>query len=124
MSTQFDYAKSAATALGLISKFGGNVVLKRRQTTNYNPTTSEAIASGVQETVKGAILPYAPYVIASSGGTIKQEDQRLMLAPQGIDKDPEPLDEVVVGNRNYTIVSVQKIAPSGVPVLYDMQVRR
>lgn len=124
MSAVFDYARSAQTALGLITKFGADVVLKRKQSTTYDPATSAGTSTGEEEPVKGALLPYAPYVIASSGGAIRQEDQRLLLAPQGMAGDPEPLDEVEVGGRNYTIISVQKIAPAEVAVVYDLQVRR
>jgi hypothetical protein len=120
----FDYAKSAATALSLLTKFGVTVTVKRRTAGVYNPATGEAMASGVAEQAKGALLPYAPYIINNSNGSIRQEDARLLLSPNGLGAAPEPQDQVAIGNATFTIVNVQKLAPAGTVVLYDAQVRR
>lgn len=123
-SVAFDYVKSASTALRLLTKFGQKATLRRQTQSKYDAATSKATSSGVEEECTAALLAYSPYVVATSNGTIRQEDQRVLLATEGVKSDPKPMDEIDIGNKTYTIHNVNAVSPAGVVVLYDMQVRR
>lgn len=124
MST-VDYSAKATLALRLITKFGAEATVKRKTNGSYNPTTSKATAGGVAEKAQAVTLPYAPYVVNNSGGSIRQEDQQMLVAPEGLGADPEPQDQITLGNAIFTIVSVNALKPDGATaVLYTLQVRR
>ena len=124
MTDTFDYAHARATALRLITKFGGDASLQRQTATAYNPNTSVATTAGVTETVKVCVLPIAPFIIAKSQGVLKQEDQKCYMAYSGNAGDPKQSDIITFNSVSYTVVNVSILGPSGVTVLYEMQVRR
>jgi hypothetical protein len=122
--TAFDYTRPQATALRLIQRFGQAAVLSRMTTSTYNPTTSKAVPSGVQENVQVVMLPYSTFLTNVPGSTITQEDQKVYMAYGGNAGDPNPDDMLNIGGQTYTIMSVSRLAPAGVVVFYELQVRR
>lgn len=121
----FDYAKSAATSLRLLTKFGQNVTLTRPTTGAYDPALSTAPVTTVTETRKAVLLDYDRINFGQTlqdGTRIQAGDRRCLMGADG--SVPTTLDYVTVGGVKYPIKVVKALNPAGTPVLYDMLIRK
>lgn len=118
----FDYNKTAATALRILTRFGAPVTVGRETPGVYDPETGTNAAGSVQSwTPQGVKLDYAEREI--DGTSIKAGDQRVyMSAAAGL--DPTAGDTVTLGAEVWRVVASRTLAPAGVAVLLDVQVRR
>lgn len=118
----FDYDKSAATASRLLAKFGATVTVTRTTPGAYDPATGTDAAGSAQTwTPAGVRLEYSQREI--DGTNIKAGDQRVyMSAVAGL--DPQPGDTVTLGGEAWRVVTSRTLAPAGIAVLLDVQVRR
>ena len=122
--TTFDYAKSNATALRLLTEFGHSVTLKRVTGNSYNPATGTNTPTYSTLTGTGADFDYTPGEVTRSGGLVQVADRKLYLATGGITSDPLPNDLVIIGAVTWTVMAVARLAPGGVTVLYTLQLRK
>ena len=121
----FDYTKSATTALRLLTRFGQDVTLTRPTTGAYDPALSTAPVSTVTETRKAVLLDYDRINFGETlqdGTRIMAGDRRCLMGVDG--SEPTVFDFVTVGGLKYPIKMVKIVSPSGVPVLYDMLIRK
>jgi len=121
----FDYAKTATTAVRLLTKFGQSVTLARRSTGAYDPTLSAAPVTETLETRKAVLLDYDRINFGETlqdGTRIQAGDRRCLMGTDG--SAPTNFDAVVVGGERYPIKVVKELNPAGTPVLYDMLIRR
>lgn len=116
------YAKLAATALALLTKFGRDVTLTKVTEGAYDPATSAASVSNATSTLKGATFNFAEGQTMFGNSVIQQGDKLLMLAAGGAVPDTD--DSVTIGGVIWKIVSVQEVNPAGVPVIYEAQIHR
>lgn len=123
----FDYLKSAATAERLLQKFGQSVVLSRPSTSapTYDPATgiSTPVAPATYAG-RGAVFDYKRTDVNAT--LVEAGDQRLYLSPFQADgstmPEPDTSDEVTLADGvTHAVKNCGKVAPSGVPVLYDVQ---
>ncbi|MDT8328341.1 MAG: hypothetical protein RQ750_13300 [Roseovarius sp.] len=56
------------------------------------------------------------------GSSILAGDIQALLSAVG--QRPEPGDKLTVGGMTYRVITVEPVAPSGVPLLYKAQIRR
>jgi hypothetical protein len=113
----FDYAGlRSSQVLPALRKYG--------QAITYRSFFEEAFSQGQYDRTPINTPAYAvvgEYKLGVIDGTmVKVGDKRLMTA-----EIPEPKagDEVVVGSTTYTVVTARAVAPSGEPVIYELQVR-
>lgn len=121
----FDYAKTAATALRLLTKFGQDVVLTREATGAYDPALSAAPATVTTETRKAAMFDYDRINFGETlqdGTRIQAGDRRCLMGADG--SAPTTFDSVTAGGVKYPIKVVKTLSPAGTPVLYDMLIRK
>ena len=118
----FDYANSAATALRLLTRFGQALTVTRETPGAYDPVTgTDAAGTSQTWTPQGVKLDYSQREV--DGTSIKAGDQRVyMSAEAGL--DPEAGDLVTIGSEAWRVVVSRTLAPAGVAVLLDVQVRR
>jgi ABC-type branched-subunit amino acid transport system substrate-binding protein len=109
----------AATALRLINRYGGDVTLRTVTTGDYNEGTATQTTS--DQTVKGVISNYTAYDLANT--LVQADDRRVTIAASGLTSAPTSNDLVVIGNVVGRVVMVTPTAPSGTPLVYDLQVR-
>lgn len=117
----FDYAKSAATSLKLLTKFGRDVVKRSFGTGTYNPATGANVAKTIDTTWKGVLLDFGAGQALKSGGLIKATDKRLLLESGAA---PSLADKIVAGGVEYTIVTLGEVNPAGTVVLFDIHLTR
>jgi len=128
----FDYAKSAATALRLIARFGAASVgapgdagyrAVRRMVpgggADYDPGTPTA----TDYPCTMVVVKFATDEI--DGRAILADDRKVLIAPTSLAIEPEPsTDFVVIGAEALTIVPpVGRLRPAGTDVLWTLQCR-
>lgn len=120
--TAFDYSKPAATAQRLLERFGRAVTLTRKTPGAYDPATG-APGAGTTATHAGtaALFDYQQKDI--DGTHIRVGDQRAYIAPD-LAVTPQTGDTLTVGGDTWSVIASRPLAPAGVIVLHDVQVRR
>lgn len=116
----FDYAATARDAAELLAEFGAPVTLTRITPGVYDPATGTVVNAGVTHTASGVKLSYEQRHI--DGTSILQGDQRVYLDPL-IAVAPQAGDTMTVGTEVFTVVASRPLAPAGIVVLHDIQIR-
>ncbi len=116
----FDYSETAATAAELLAEFGAQVTLTRITPGVYDPATGTVVNSGATHVASGVKLDYEQRAI--DGTNILQGDQRVYLDPL-IAAAPQAGDTLTIGAEVFTVVKSSPLAPAGVVVLHDVQIR-
>lgn len=118
----FDYAAAAADAAELLAEFGATVTVTRTTAGTYDPDTGTTGAGASQTwTPSGVKLEYSASAV--DGTHILSGDQRVyMSAVPGL--DPKAGDTVTLGAEVWRVVISRTLAPAGVAVLLDVQVRK
>jgi hypothetical protein len=121
----FDYAASADTSLRLITKFGQSVTRRAYVAGNYSTSTGAVGQTITDTTRKGVQLPLnslsTPGKTTINGTLVQVGDSQLLLDAEG------PVlqsDHYVIGNKEYTVVSFEELAPAGTVVLNTIHLRR
>lgn len=116
----FDYSSSAATALKLLTRFGGDIKLVRKTGDSVNPVTG-VIAAGTDASVTttGLIKPYNDKMI--DGSRVLMGDKELVLS-----NEHEPLltDKPVIDGEEWSIVKINVVKPFNTAIRYLCQVRK
>lgn len=117
----FDYTAVAIDAAELLAEFGAPVTLTRITPGGvYDPDTATVPLTTTTHTANGVKLDYEQRHI--DGTTILQGDQRVYLDPL-IAEAPQTGDTLTVGAEVFTVVASRPLAPAGVVVLHDVQIR-
>lgn len=116
----FDYSKSAATALILLTKFGQDVILRSVTIGTYDPATGANAITTSDTTVKAAILDFGQGQTEQGGNLIQVGDKKCLMQAGTV---PALQDVVVVGTKVYAVLSVGEVNPAGTPVLYTLHLR-
>lgn len=116
----FDYASTAVDAAELLAEFGATMTLTRITAGVYDPATGEVPQTTTTHTANGVKLDYEQRHI--DGTNILQGDQRVYLDPL-IAAAPQTGDTLSVGTEVFTVVKSRPLAPAGVVVLHDVQIR-
>jgi hypothetical protein len=120
--TAFDYAKTAATAVRLLQRFGRSAMLNRTTLGAYNPATgAPAAGTMTPHACTAALFEYAQRDI--DGTHIRVGDQRAYIAPD-IALTPQTGDTLTIGSDAWSVIASRPLSPAGVVVLHDVQVRR
>lgn len=115
-----DYAKTAAKVQRMLKKAGQTVTLTRMEPGAYNPETGTVVSAGTTYAGPGVLLDYSQR--EKDGTVILQTDQRVYLAPL-IGAAPKPGDTLTIGTEIFNVVNSRPLAPGGICVLHDVQVR-
>lgn len=117
-----DYDEIAADALAALEEAGQPVVVHKPGIGGgYVPGVGVVPAEPAQDIAgTGAVFGYMASHV--DGTTILQGDQYMLLAPQ-IAQAPQVCWTITVSGVTYNIVSVERVAPAGVVVLYKLQLR-
>ena len=114
----FDYANTAATALRLLTRFGASATLKVYSGTAYDPATGTVTATYTDNAATACVFDYPQKYV--DGTLILAGDKQAYMASAPVPKQGDKLAWQAV---DYTVVAVKAIAPSGVAVVYEAQIR-
>lgn len=116
--TQYDYARTRATAERLIARFGQTAALRRVTNTGpeWDPTQTTT-----DYPCKLAVLDYAKRDV--DGTLIRQTDRMVYLSTAGLTISPDVNDTLVIEGSALTVVNVKPLSPAGVVLMYEVQAR-
>jgi len=114
----FDYAKTAATALRLLERFGAAATLKRQTAGSYDPATGSDTVTETSLSTTACVFDYAQKYV--DGTLILAGDKQAYLASAPVPKQGDRLAWMSV---DYTVIAVKAVAPAGAAVLYEAQLR-
>ncbi|MDR0275928.1 MAG: hypothetical protein LBI48_11445 [Burkholderiaceae bacterium] len=117
---KFNYARTAASAVRLIGKFGASAMLRRKSGAQYDPATSSVVDTWQEWPCTVAVVDYTAKDI--DGTLILAGDRRLLVAPD-IATVPKAGDVFVFQDWMTTVIRVKTTAPAGTAVLHDVQAR-
>lgn len=117
----FDYTKTAATALRLLTRYGADVTRTATTPGVYDPATGTTTPTTADTARKGVKLPLPSGVTTVRGQIIQVEDAELLLDAEG---DVAITDRYTVGGTVYTVVSFEPLAPAGTSVLNTLHIRK
>ena len=119
----FDYPGISASALEILRKFGAAQTVRTTTAGTYDPATDTTSgATTTDHSVIGVLLSYRTADI--DGTLIKSGDMRFLFSASGLSFVPDPTCVVIVNSYVWHVQNVRRIEPSGVGVLYDLQVRK
>ena len=116
--TGFNYPATAATATRLLERFGAAATLKRTATGAYDPSLGYAPVTVTQHATTAAVFAYPQGYI--DGTNILQGDQQAFMVPA---VEPVQGDALVWMGKDWAIVAVKPVAPAGLAVIYEAQLR-
>lgn len=114
----FNYNATAATAIRLLTRFGAAATLKRQTAGAYNPTTGTSTPTVTELSTVAVVLDYPQKYV--DGTIIKQGDKQAFLDPT---YTPKQGDVLAWQGADYQVVNFKAVAPSGVNVLFEAQIR-
>lgn len=126
-----DYAQDAREVAADLREDGALITLSWSVALPYDPSNPRAPATTtVSVTAAGVVLPYSSRVIGTqSDSLIQSGDQQLLLAVLDADGNPfaEPKPEAeakLADGSTWKVKNPRTLAPAGVPVMYDITLRR
>lgn len=117
----FDYAKSAATALKLLTKFGASGTLTKRTEGSYDPATGSNTITETAYTVKSVLLNYKFSEMNDTDSLIQDKDRKIIM--QATTVTPDTSDTFTFNGTAYRIINVKTLNPAGTSVIHELHVR-
>lgn len=118
---KFNYGRIADRAHKLLERFGASVDITITVAGEYDPetgiTTSTTTYNGV-----GAVFDYDARDI--DGTLIMSDDRRVYASVNGLPDSITTAAKLTFNGDAYNIVTVKKLDPSGINVLWELQVRK
>lgn len=116
--TQFNYPSLAAMSSRVIADSGALCVINHPTGTAYNPATGTTTPTMVSTPSKATVIAFPQAYI--DGTLILQGDQKALCDPgvpvmQG--------DTFTWQGKTYKVINVKPLAPAGLVLLYEAQIR-
>jgi hypothetical protein len=126
-----DYLQDARDTEAALAEDGAQITLSWSVPVVYDPATPNAPAAApVSVTAYGCVFPYSSNRIGTQPDSlIRAGDRQLLLAALDINgatlSEPPPDAQVTLADGSLWLVkNPQPLAPAGVPVMYDITIRR
>jgi hypothetical protein len=121
-----DYTKTAARADASLRRKGGTVTLRRIVLGDYYPDSGQK--ETISDTTYAGTGVKVAYEASDIDGTlILATDQQMLLSPLQTNgaamPEPKSGDTVTVGTSAFNVISVAKVEPFDVAVLFTLQLR-
>jgi hypothetical protein len=114
------YDELAATAREVIADFGAAASLSQRVTV-YNPATGAGTVATTTVAVTCVVFDYERKFV--DGTTILNGDKQCFMSVVA-GAEPKAGDRLTWQGVSHAVVHVKKLAPAGISVLYELQVRQ
>lgn len=118
----FDYAEIAQVAHAVLTEFGAEGVLTRKERSGvYDPAAGAYPETTVTQSCTAVVFPIDQKLV--NGTTVLASDEQAYLSAVGLDL-PAPPQVLTWQGVDYTLVRVKNLAPAGLSVLVELIVRR
>lgn len=107
------YAAQAASALALITKKGGPVVVRRKAASTFDPVTQATTESWTSYTFQAVVMPPGRGAEFRTGSLAGKNAIELTIAQQGQTIQPGPGDRVTFKGQDWTIFWSTTYDPAG-----------
>lgn len=114
------YSDLTTTATELLTEFGQDVTRRSYTTGTYDTAAGSVTPTTADTTRKGAIFDFGAGQTLERGALIQAGDKRLLLDASAT---VSPQDHIIVGSKEYVIISMGEINPAGTSVMYDLHLR-
>lgn len=118
----FDYAKTAATVLRLLGRFGTDVTISRSSAGAYDPETGKAASSTATWMAKAA--RGEPYSSREIDGTLIMAGDLKLIVSADETHDLEPGDTITIEAEVWRVVKPNPVRPATTTVAYMAQLRK
>ena len=119
--TAVDYGRPRAAADRLLKRYGQAAILLKPSTASGD-AWNDTPGTPADYPVTVAVFAYTAQDRIGTG--IQERDKRVLMSTEGLTVEPEDgSDTILIGGVSHSIVSVNQVAPGGVAVVYDLQVR-
>lgn len=116
-----------SNAYAMLAAKGQTVTLTARTAGTYDPATGAAAITTGTQSAKAVILPISAFRKASNAVIVEGDENMLLAAlnTSGAALTAPKVDSTVTdaNGKAYTLVSIETLAPAGLPVLFDCIVR-
>lgn len=119
MSDEF-YNDMAATAAELLVEFGADASIVRSAST-YDPATGAAAQASTTHAVRAVESNHGRSYV--DGSLIEAGARAYLIDPNGMSVEPRAGDSFVWGGAPGPVTRAGRVAPGGVAVLFEVQVR-
>lgn len=116
-----NYNELKATARKLLKSFGQSMTITRDVAGAYNPETGAISNTQQTYTDFGVVLPYSEGVSSVPDSLIQAGDRKVFIQ---LSTEPKPTDKITIAGVVHNIVNVMPLEPSGINVLYELQIRK
>lgn len=116
------YSSLAATAAKLIKDKGQPLTLGLVAVGDYNADTGIAPTTPTEQGCFGVVLDFPAKEINNT--TILSKDKKVVLSVEGLTRDPETFESLLIGSVKHEIITCKPLAPAGTAVIYTLQVRK
>lgn len=122
------YDEMGAVSLEMLTEFGGPATFKHivagTRVPGTGPTNTETSHS-----VVAAVFPVSAGGVSAgnamlAGTAIRAESEMVLMFASATIPEPQGNDLLVIGSKNYKVLSCEVLAPAGQPVLYTLHVVR
>jgi hypothetical protein len=115
------YDKAAATTARVLLRFGASATLTRNAAGVYDPATGTATPTVTTQTVQAAVFDYDQEYV--NGTSILAGDKQVFMSAVGLTFKPQTGDVLLWQAVNYNVLKSKPLAPAGIDVLFELQVR-
>ncbi len=122
----FDYAGTAQDVDATLKEVGQSVTLRTITAGPYDPATGKASSVSAELPGFGAVFDFVLHLSGTAfvpGTLIVAGDKQLLLSPVGV-AEPQPGSLIIVGTVTWHVVATKTLAPAGIPVLYEVLLRK
>ena len=109
-----------SVASKLMSKFGGDAIIRTVTTGVYNPATGTASESTSDVTIKGVVEDVNAREV---NDLVQAGDRRLTIAAADVAAAPTTADKVVISNVVHQVIRVTTIEQDNQPITYELILR-
>ena len=113
------YERMAATASGLIQKYGTEIILKRVDSSNIDPLTGVGTDSETVYVIDGIFKKYPERLI---DGKMILSGDRMIVTTSLV--EPLITDKIEVDAQDWSIKDIQASNPAGTALVYFIRIRK
>jgi len=121
-----DYASIALDVDAILAETGQPVTIRTVTTGAYDPSTGKPSTTSSDLPGTGAVFDFSLHLSGTAflpGTLILAGDKQLLLSPVGM-TEPQPGSFVIIGTKTWHVVATKTLAPAGIPVLYEVLLRK
>lgn len=117
-----DYGRYQKIVASQITKYGKVVVFHFHGPEDYDPIAGTATAELCDEEVRAVMV--SPDEKSFRTGTVRHGDAALIIDGKTLSRGPTPNDTVTVDGEEWKILTVSRVAPAELVIIYKVYLRR